>query len=154
MYRSEEPSYSGIRARVAVAHRARRRLSPSHPSHPARALGGLHTFWALRARERHLAAGVEVDPLPWTVIGLIFKPFRVLPRHAGVRLRQHQTGLRCSFQSSGVRGTQAAVTAPWVVPALNPGEDRHAGLGLALENVALDEFTFQAGEEALDHRVL
>ena len=46
-----------------------------------------------------------VDPLRWTSTGLILKPFRVLPRHARWHLRQHQTGLRDSFQSSGVRGS-------------------------------------------------
>ena len=49
--------------------------------------------------------GVEVDPLPWTCIGLILKPFRVLSGHARRHLQQHQTALRCSFQSSGVRGS-------------------------------------------------
>ena len=35
------------------------------------------------------------------------------------------------------------MAAPGVVPAFNPGEDCHAGLSLALEGVALDEFSFQ-----------
>lgn len=48
---------------------------------------------------------VGVDPLSWTGTGLILKPFRVLPRHARRPRRQHQTRLRCSFQSSGVRGS-------------------------------------------------
>ena len=51
------------------------------------------------------AIGVGVDPLPWTCIGLILKPFRVLSGHARRHLQQHQTALRCSFQSSGVRGS-------------------------------------------------
>ena len=46
-----------------------------------------------------------VDPLPWTCIGLILKPFRVLSGRARRHLQQHQTALRCSFQSSGVRGS-------------------------------------------------
>lgn len=49
--------------------------------------------------------GVGVDPLPWKGTGLILKPFRVLSRHARRHLQQHQTALRCSFQSSEVRGS-------------------------------------------------
>ena len=47
------------------------------------------------------ARAFGVDPLPWTCIGLILKPFRVLSGHARRHLQQHQTALRCSFQSSG-----------------------------------------------------
>jgi len=47
---------------------------------------------------------VGVDPIPWTVSGLIFKLFLTLSRYAHGPLRQHQRRLRCSFQSSGVRG--------------------------------------------------
>jgi len=54
---------------------------------------------------RHDNPATGVDPLRWTGTGLILKPFRVLSRHARRHLRQHQTGPRCSFQSSGVRGT-------------------------------------------------
>jgi hypothetical protein len=46
------------------------------------------------------------------------------------------------------------VATPWVVPAFNPGEYSHAGLRFALEGAALDELAFQAGEEALGHRVV
>lgn len=56
-------------------------------------------------REPEDEAENGVDPLPWTGTGLILKPFRVLSRHAHWRLRQHQIGLRCSFQSSWVRGS-------------------------------------------------
>lgn len=46
-----------------------------------------------------------VDPVQWTVTGLIVKPFRGLSRHTHRHFGQHQTGPACSFQSSGVRGS-------------------------------------------------
>jgi hypothetical protein len=46
------------------------------------------------------------------------------------------------------------VTSPGVVPVFYPGEDRHEYLRLALKAVALNEFSFQAGEEALGHCVV
>jgi len=36
-----------------------------------------------------------------------------------------------------------------VVPALDPGKDRHARLGLALKATRVDQFAFEVGEEAL-----
>lgn len=46
------------------------------------------------------------------------------------------------------------MAAPGVAPTFNPGEVSHAGLGLGLEAVALDEFGLQAGEEALGHHII
>ena len=41
-----------------------------------------------------------------------------------------------------------------VVPAFQPGEDRHAGLGPALEASPVDDFPLQCRKEALGHRVI
>lgn len=61
--------------------------------------------WPRMHREL-LARGLcGVDPLPWTGTGLILKPFQVWSRYARRHPQQLQTALRCSFQSSGVRGS-------------------------------------------------
>ena len=46
------------------------------------------------------------------------------------------------------------MSAARVVPALDPGEEGRARLGLALPASAVDQLAFQAGEEALGHRVV
>ena len=42
----------------------------------------------------------------------------------------------------------------WVVPSFDVLEDRHAGLGLAMEYAPVDELAFEGGEEALGHCVV
>jgi hypothetical protein len=46
------------------------------------------------------------------------------------------------------------VAPTWVVPAFDEGEDGHAGLGLGAEPPAVDEFTFDGGEETLAEGVV
>ena len=41
-----------------------------------------------------------------------------------------------------------------VVPALNPFEHSHLGLGLAPEAPAIEQLTLQRGEEALGHGIV
>src|SRR5579864_5227127 len=49
---------------------------------------------------------------------------------------------------------ERGVTSARVVPALDPLEHRHLGLGLALEPPSVQELTLERGEEALRHRVV
>src|SRR5712692_8736609 len=46
------------------------------------------------------------------------------------------------------------VAAMGVVPAFDELEDCHAGLDLGFEAAAVEQFTFERGEEALAHRVI
>src|SRR5689334_5861534 len=49
---------------------------------------------------------------------------------------------------------ERAVAAPGVVPSLDPGEQRQTRVGLGLPTPAVDQLAFEAGEEALGHRVV
>lgn len=93
----ERPKWAGACREEEQIHRGANRFCPltNLAGYPCR--GGLS----------------GVDPLSWTGIGLILKPFRVLSRYARRRLRQHQTGLRDSFQSSGVRGSPGRCGGAW-----------------------------------------
>ncbi len=46
------------------------------------------------------------------------------------------------------------MAAMGVVPAFDELEDCHAGLGLGFEAAAVEQFTFERGEETLAHRVI
>ena len=46
------------------------------------------------------------------------------------------------------------MTAQWVVPSLDPSEDRQACLGLCFPGTPVDQFALQAGKEALGHGVV
>ncbi len=46
------------------------------------------------------------------------------------------------------------MTSPGVIPAFNPGEYCQAGFGTGFESFAVNEFTLQAGKEALRHGVI
>src|SRR5216683_3299760 len=46
------------------------------------------------------------------------------------------------------------MAAMGVVPAFDELEDRHAGLALGFEAAAVEQFTFERGEETLAHRVI
>ena len=50
--------------------------------------------------------------------------------------------------------SEPAVSAARVVPALDVGEQRKASIGLGLPRALVDQFAFERGEEALDHRVV
>ena len=41
-----------------------------------------------------------------------------------------------------------------IIPTLDKFEDRHAGLALGFEAAAVEQFTFERGEETLAHRVI
>ena len=43
---------------------------------------------------------------------------------------------------------------PGVVPALNPGEDGQACLGLGLPDTPVNQFTLQRGKEALSYNIV
>lgn len=45
-----------------------------------------------------------------------------------------------------VRDNPGNFGGAWVVPTFNPGEDHHAGLGFALEAVALNELALKANQ--------
>jgi len=42
----------------------------------------------------------------------------------------------------------------WVVPSLEPFEDRHAGLGVGFEATTVQYFALERGEEPLGHGVI
>src|SRR5216683_6932836 len=46
------------------------------------------------------------------------------------------------------------MAAMGIVPAFDELEDGHAGLGLGFEAAAVEQFTFEGGEETLAHRVI
>ncbi len=49
---------------------------------------------------------------------------------------------------------ERGMTAPRVVPALDVGKQRKVRVGLGLETASVDQFAFQARDEAFRHRVV
>lgn len=80
-------------------------------------------------------------------IGWIHKLFLACHRWFQQGIRGHQTKPLDSFQSSMERRDNLGnFGGAWFVPTFNLGEDRHAGLGFALEAVALNELALKANQ--------
>ena len=50
--------------------------------------------------------------------------------------------------------SESGVASCRIVPALDEGEDGHAGFGLGLELPSVKELAFERGEEALTHGIV
>ena len=79
---------------------------PQRETKVQKLLDGLGTLWRRNPNEKivifatYLGTVDGVDPLPWTCIGLILKPFRVLSGRARRHLQQHQPAVRFSDEAA------------------------------------------------------